>query len=157
MGCPGGGSRSSSSVSRRRVRPGQRPRSRWPLRSPHQIAGELEERIVELRKELTDQGLDAGAHTIAFSSIGAMDRPRPSRRSGGFSPGGLHLPSTAEATKELVRPRGRAEMGLTLDPPRTYQARGKGWKDVPGHVCTMSRDITIAGGVGFEPTSGLPR
>lgn len=45
---------------------GLAPRSRRPLRSPHQIAGELEEQIVELRKKLADQGLDAGAHTIAF-------------------------------------------------------------------------------------------
>jgi hypothetical protein len=26
----------------------------------------MEDRIVQLRKELSDQGLDAGAHTIAF-------------------------------------------------------------------------------------------
>ncbi len=42
------------------------PRSRRPRSSPHRTPGELEEEIVELRKELADQGLDAGAHTIAF-------------------------------------------------------------------------------------------
>jgi transposase InsO family protein len=42
------------------------PRSRRPLSSPHRTSAELEEEVVELRKELADQGLDAGAHTIAF-------------------------------------------------------------------------------------------
>jgi transposase InsO family protein len=42
------------------------PRSRRPLRSPHQTSVELEDEIVELRKTLAEQGLDAGAHTIAF-------------------------------------------------------------------------------------------
>jgi transposase InsO family protein len=42
------------------------PRSRRPVRSPQQTAVELEDEIVELRKTLADQGLDAGAHTIAF-------------------------------------------------------------------------------------------
>ena len=45
---------------------GLEPRSRRPLRSPHQVTARLEDEIVELRKRLTDQGLDAGAHTICF-------------------------------------------------------------------------------------------
>ncbi|MGH9169127.1 MAG: helix-turn-helix domain-containing protein [Acidimicrobiia bacterium] len=45
---------------------GLEPRSRRPLRSPQQTPVGLEDEIVELRKELTEQGLDAGAHTIAF-------------------------------------------------------------------------------------------
>jgi transposase InsO family protein len=45
------------------------PRSRRPVRSPQQTAVELEDEIVELRKTLADQGLDAGAHTIAFHLI----------------------------------------------------------------------------------------
>ena len=44
---------------------GLQPRSRRPRRSPHRTPGALEDEIVELRKELSDQGLDAGAHTIA--------------------------------------------------------------------------------------------
>jgi len=43
---------------------GLEPRSRRPRGSPR-TAESLEDEIVELRKELTDQGLDAGAHTIA--------------------------------------------------------------------------------------------
>ncbi len=45
---------------------GLEPRSRRPLRSPQQTSVSLEEEIVELRKALSEQGLDAGAHTIAF-------------------------------------------------------------------------------------------
>jgi transposase InsO family protein len=45
---------------------GLEPRSRRPHRSPAQTPGELEEEIVELRKALSDQGLDAGAHTVAY-------------------------------------------------------------------------------------------
>ena len=41
------------------------PRSRRPRASPGRIPVEIEDEIVELRKDLLDQGLDAGAHTIA--------------------------------------------------------------------------------------------
>jgi len=43
---------------------GLEPRSRRPHRTPGRTSTELEDEIVELRKELADQGLDAGAHTI---------------------------------------------------------------------------------------------
>jgi transposase InsO family protein len=45
---------------------GLEPRSRRPHGNARATPPELEERIVELRKQLTDQGLDAGAHTIAW-------------------------------------------------------------------------------------------
>jgi len=45
---------------------GLEPRSRRPRTSPHRTSGAMEEEIVELRKELSDQGLDAGAHSIAY-------------------------------------------------------------------------------------------
>ena len=44
---------------------GLEPRSRRPHRSPHQVAAALEDEIVELRKDLLDLGVDAGAQTIA--------------------------------------------------------------------------------------------
>lgn len=44
---------------------GLEPRSRRPRASPHQIPEALEQEIVELRKQLSEEGLDAGAHTIA--------------------------------------------------------------------------------------------
>lgn len=42
------------------------PRSKRPLTNPRHISAELEAEIVQLRVELTGQGHDAGAHTIAF-------------------------------------------------------------------------------------------
>jgi transposase InsO family protein len=53
------------------------PRSRRPLSSPHRTPAALEDRIVELRKSLADQGLDAGAHTIAYH-LGKGGDPVPS-------------------------------------------------------------------------------
>ncbi|SDI83936.1 Transposase [Frankineae bacterium MT45] len=44
---------------------GLNPRSRRPHTSPTRIDDHTETRIVELRKQLLDAGLDAGAHTIA--------------------------------------------------------------------------------------------
>jgi len=45
---------------------GVEPRSRRPGGSPQQTPAEIEEEILELRKHLTEEGLDAGAHTIAY-------------------------------------------------------------------------------------------
>jgi transposase InsO family protein len=45
---------------------GLEPRSRRPRSSPQQVPAELEDQIVELRKSLSAEGLDAGAATIAF-------------------------------------------------------------------------------------------
>ncbi len=45
---------------------GLKARSKRPLRSPTAMSARLEEEIVALRKELTDLGVDAGAHTIHY-------------------------------------------------------------------------------------------
>jgi transposase InsO family protein len=45
--------------------PGLRPRSRRPHTSPHATPRPVEDQVIALRKRLTDQGLDAGAETIA--------------------------------------------------------------------------------------------
>ncbi len=45
---------------------GLRPRSKRPRSSPTRISSAVEEEIVALRKELTDLGVDAGAHTIHY-------------------------------------------------------------------------------------------
>jgi transposase InsO family protein len=42
------------------------PRSRAPHRRAHKVPEAVEDQIVLLRKQLSEQGLDAGAHTIAF-------------------------------------------------------------------------------------------
>ena len=44
---------------------GLEPRSRRPRTNPRQLEATVEDRIVELRKQLIEQGLDAGAATIA--------------------------------------------------------------------------------------------
>jgi transposase InsO family protein len=46
--------------------PAIEPRSRAPKRIPHRTPDELEDRIIALRKELTDLGVDAGAQTIHY-------------------------------------------------------------------------------------------
>ncbi|MGH2580969.1 MAG: IS481 family transposase [Actinomycetota bacterium] len=48
---------------------GLEPRSRRPRGSPQRTSEALEDEIVALRKSLADQGLDAGAHTIAFHLV----------------------------------------------------------------------------------------
>jgi transposase InsO family protein len=45
------------------------PRSRAAKTIPHRTSAEVEDEIVKLRKELTDQGLDAGAETIRYHLI----------------------------------------------------------------------------------------
>lgn len=45
---------------------GLEPRSRRPRGSPSRTPEAIEDEIVVLRKALADQGLDAGAHTIAY-------------------------------------------------------------------------------------------
>jgi transposase InsO family protein len=42
------------------------PHSRRPRSNPRRIAGEVEESIITLRKQLAEAGLDAGAETIAW-------------------------------------------------------------------------------------------
>jgi transposase InsO family protein len=45
---------------------GLEPRSRRPQCSPQRTSAAVEDEIVEIRKRLAEDGLDAGAHTIAF-------------------------------------------------------------------------------------------
>jgi transposase InsO family protein len=57
---------------------GLQPRSRRPHGNARATPSEVEQRIVELRKQLVDDGLDAGAHTIAWHLERELDRvPAP--------------------------------------------------------------------------------
>lgn len=56
------------------------PRSRRPHSSPHAVTAELEDQIIRLRKELSKQGLDAGAETIAAHLAQGTHRSVPKRR-----------------------------------------------------------------------------
>jgi transposase InsO family protein len=51
---------------RERGEEGLRPQSKRPHSSPGRVPAAMEEQIVALRKELTDLGVDAGAHTIHY-------------------------------------------------------------------------------------------
>ena len=58
-------------------------RSRRPHHSPHAVDADTEEMIIRLRKELSKQGLDAGAETIAAHLVRCepveSGRPVPGR------------------------------------------------------------------------------
>ncbi len=69
------------------------PRSRRPHTSPHAVPPELEEQIVRLRKELTRQGLDAGADTIRSHLGRRTPRSTPADRT--KAPPGPALPSVS--------------------------------------------------------------
>ena len=56
------------------------PRSRRPHKSPHAVPAAVEEQIVRLRKELTRQGLDAGADTIRSHLARRTPRSLPAVR-----------------------------------------------------------------------------
>jgi transposase InsO family protein len=56
------------------------PHSRRPHASPHAVPAEVEEQIVRLRKELSRQGLDAGADTIRSHLARRTPRSVPADR-----------------------------------------------------------------------------
>ena len=57
------------------------PRSRRPHTSPHAVPATVEDEIIRLRKELTRQGLDAGADTIRTYLARRTPRSLPDDRS----------------------------------------------------------------------------
>lgn len=76
---------------------GLQERSRRPHRSPGQIPAEVEDRIVRLRKELLDAGLDHGATTILWH-LG--EEQAKARRAGRPT---VAVPSAASIYRALVR------------------------------------------------------
>ena len=50
------------------------PRSRRPQSCPHQVGLEVQAAILELRRQLLESGLDAGAQTIAHHLTGRVDK-----------------------------------------------------------------------------------
>ncbi len=56
---------------------GLEARTRRPHDSPTRVPAAIEERIITLRKELTEEGFDAGAHTIHYH-LSQQDDPVPS-------------------------------------------------------------------------------
>jgi transposase InsO family protein len=56
---------------------GLKAQSKRPHSSPSRVSAAIEEEIVALRKELTDLGVDAGAHTIHYHLQRRHRRPKP--------------------------------------------------------------------------------
>jgi len=99
---------------------GLEPRSRRPSHSPHQISADLEEEIVQIRKQLAEEGLDAGAHTIASH----LERrhgtsPAPSTiwralwRRGLITPQPQKRPKTSYVRFEADQPNERWQADIT--------------------------------------------
>ncbi len=80
------------------------PRSRRPRTSPNALGGELEEEIVLLRKQLTEEGLDAGAQTIHWH-LEATPRPGAvaEHDHASIASPWLRSPSAPEAPQVVVR------------------------------------------------------
>lgn len=85
---------------------GLEDRPRRPRRTPHRVAGEVEDAIVRLRKELGDAGLDHGASTIQWHL--------------GRQPGGGGVPSVATVHRVLVR-RGLVEPAPKKRPKSSWK------------------------------------
>jgi transposase InsO family protein len=99
---------------------GLEPRSRRPLRSPSQTPVEVEDEVVELRKSLAEQGLDAGAHTIAFhlsarrgSSPGVATIWRILSRRGFITPQPQKRPRSSFVRFEADQPNERWQADIT--------------------------------------------
>jgi transposase len=104
---------------------GLEPRSRRPGPSPHQTPVELEEEIVELRKALADQGLDAGAHTIRNVRISAEVSPGVSTsRSMGWAAAQSQGPSSRTSLDQLPLPTWAAQRPISQEPSALARARG---------------------------------
>lgn len=99
---------------------GLEPRSRRPLSSPQQTPIEVEEEIIELRKLLEDEGLDAGAQTIAFhltrrrgASPGVATIWRILSRRGFVSPQPQKRPRSSYIRFEAEQPNERWQADIT--------------------------------------------
>jgi transposase InsO family protein len=112
---------------------GLEARSRAPHRSPQRIAGDVEEAIIGLRKELVEMGLDAGPATIQWHLA---------RR-------GVAVPSEATIWRTLVRrgfvtpsprkrPKGSFRRFEATAPNELWQADCTDWETAAGGVKILS-------------------
>ena len=99
---------------------GLEPRSRRPQRSPSQLPADLEEEIIEIRKGLAEEGLDAGAHTIASHlerRHGASPAPstiwRALWRRGFITPQPQKRPKSSYVRFEADQPNERWQADIT--------------------------------------------
>jgi transposase InsO family protein len=99
---------------------GLEPRSRRPRASPGRTSEALEDEIVVLRKDLLDQGLDAGAHTIAVHLSRRHGRsPAPAtiwrilHRRGFVTPQPQKRPKSSFVRFEAAMPNERWQADIT--------------------------------------------
>lgn len=99
---------------------GLEPRSRRPKGSSHQTAAAVEDEIVELRKALLEQGLDAGPHTIAYHlhrSHGSAPAPstiwRILHRRGFITPHPQKRPKSSFIRFQAEQPNERWQADIT--------------------------------------------
>jgi transposase InsO family protein len=99
---------------------GLEPRSRAPRSNPLQVSAKTEQRVVELRKQLTDVGLDAGAHTIAWHlDQQGVEPPSPATiwrilvRRGFVTPEPRKRPKSATIRFEADQPNERWQADTT--------------------------------------------
>ena len=84
------------------------PRSRRPHHSPHAVDADTEEMIIRLRKELSKQGLDAGAGNHRGASGTPDPDRRPARGAGGLDhladlvPAGFRQSAAAETAAVVM-------------------------------------------------------
>ena len=83
------------------------PRTRRPLSSPAAVSAAVEDAVVRARKELSDEGWDAGADSIGFW---LSDQPE-------WLPAGSGVPSRATINR-ILRRRGLAEVVPSRRPRR---------------------------------------
>jgi transposase InsO family protein len=117
---------------------GLQPRSRRPLRSPTATPVEVEDRVVELRKQLAELHVDAGPATIRWH----LERA------------GLAVPSEATIWRVLVRrgfvvpepkkrPRTSWRRFAALRPNELWQIDGTDWQladDTPAKIINLIDD-----------------
>jgi transposase len=99
---------------------GLEPRSRRPHGNARATPPEVEQRIVELRKQLVDEGLDAGAHTIAWHLEREFDQvPAPStiwrilHRRGFVTPEPRKRPKSSSVRFQADQPNERWQADAT--------------------------------------------
>lgn len=109
------------------------PRSRRPLSSPTRVSGAVEDTLVRVRKELDDDGWDAGAEQIAFWIGDHRDQ----------WPAGEPVPSRATINRILDR-RGQI---VRVPQRRPRSARRRFEAAHPNHMWQMDGfDYTLADG-----------
>jgi transposase len=115
---------------------GLAPRSRRPHSSPTAVSDELEERIVEIRKELFDAGHDYGSETIQVHlERERLDVPSVSSIWRGAEATRVHHAPTPEATQVLLPTlRGllsQRVLAVRHDPLGRRGRRGRGNREFP--------------------------